>query len=87
MANDTQQQVKMNINLNDLKMLTCPKCENSIFTTNLSMFKKLPNIQSPTGKAQLIKIELISCPACNSFYFIKDAELIPLPLEEYKTKE
>ena len=85
--NNTQQQVKMNINLNSLKPLTCPKCKNTVFRADLNMFKKLPRIQSPTGQAQLIKIELISCPACNSFYFIKDAELISLPLEEHKIKE
>ena len=85
--NNIQQQVRMNINLNSLKPLTCPKCKNSVFRTDLSTFKKLPGIQSSTGQAQLIKIELISCLTCNSFYFIKDAELISLPLEEHKIKE
>lgn len=87
MPNNTQQQVKMNINLNELKTITCPNCGNPVFNTNLNMFKKLPSIQSPTGQAQLIKIELISCPACNNFYFIKDAEFHPLLLEEHKIKE
>lgn len=84
MSNNTQQQVKMNINLDNLKIVTCPQCKNSVFKTNLSIFKKLPLIQSPTRKAQLIRIDLISCLICNSIYTLKDTELFPVSLEKHK---
>lgn len=83
MANNVQQQVKININsLNALETVACPNCNNFIFKTNLSIFKKLPSIQSPTGHSQLIRIDLISCPACNRFFQIKDDELLPVILKE-----
>lgn len=83
---NTPQQVKMNINLDELKTVTCPNCKNPILATNLSMFKRIPGIQSPTGKAQLIRVELISCLICNRYYQIRDAELFPIT-EEYFTNE
>ena len=80
MPNNEQQTIRVNINT--LETVACPNCNNFVFKTNLSIFKKLPSIQSPTGRPQLIKIDLISCPACNSFFQIKDDELLPVVLEE-----
>ena len=85
MPNITQQQVRININLDILEIVTCPDCENSVFKTNLSLFKRLPSIQSPTGQAQLIKIDLISCPICHRCFQIKDKELSPITVENVKT--
>ena len=82
MANSIQQQAKINININTLETIACPNCSNFIFKTDLSIFKKLPSIQSPIGRPQLIRIDLISCPACNRFFQIKDDELLPVILKE-----
>ena len=87
MPNAIQQQVRININLDTLEIVTCPDCENSVFKTNLSIFKKLPSIQSPTGQSQLIRIDLISCPICNRFFQIKDNELSPITVENVKQED
>lgn len=80
MANNVQQ--KINININALETVACPNCNNFIFKTNLSIFKKLPSVQSPIGQPQLIRIDLVSCPACNHFFQVKDDELLPVILKE-----
>lgn len=82
MANNVQQRVKINISLNTLEAAACPNCNNFVFETKLSIFKKLPSIQSPIGRPQLIEVKLISCPACNSFFQIKDDELLPVVFQE-----
>lgn len=81
MANNQQ---KININLNALETVACPNCNNFVFETNQSIFKKLLGVQSPTGRAQLIQVKLIGCPACNSFFQIKDDELLPVVFQEPK---
>ena len=86
MLNNNQQQARINININTLETIACPNCNNFIFKTNLSIFKKLPSIQSPTGQSQLVRIDLVSCPACNTFFQIKDAELLPVIIEESKNE-
>lgn len=88
--NNAEQQMKIKVDINTLETVTCPNCKNSILKTDLSVFKKLPSIQSPTGRAQLIRIDLVSCPACNHFFHIKDGELFPFIISketlEPKTK-
>ena len=83
MINNTPQRASININLDTLETIICPNCKNPVLATNLSIFKRLPSIQSPTGKAQLLRIELVSCLVCNRYYQIKDAELSPVITEEY----
>lgn len=79
---NAQRQAQININLEDLKILTCPKCKNATFKTDLSIFKTLPSIQSPSGKAQLLRIELITCNSCNQSFLIKGSELSPITNSE-----
>lgn len=79
----TQQQVRININLDTLETVACPSCKNPVFETNHSILKKLPVIQSPTGRAQLIRVDLVCCPDCGSFYRIKDDILYPVDPEKY----
>lgn len=87
MPNNIQQQTNINVNFNDLETVACPNCNNFIFKTNLSIFKKLPIILSPIKRPQLIRIDLVSCPACNSFFQIKDDELLPVILKELEKDE
>lgn len=79
---NTAQQVKLNVILSNLEELVCPNCENPIFIANSSMFKKLPAIQSPTGKAQLVHVQLLTCTACNCSFRIKDDELLPIAFKK-----
>lgn len=78
---------RINININALETVACPKCNNLVFKTNLSIFKKLLGIQSPSGRAQLIQINLVSCPACNSFFQVKDDKLLPVIFQELNKTE
>lgn len=84
MSNNIRQQAqaKINISINNLETVSCPNCKNFVFETNLSIFKKLLSIQSPNGKAQLIKIDLIACPSCNRFFQAREDKLLPIILEE-----
>lgn len=79
---NNKQQVRMSININILETVACPNCNNFVFKTNLSIFKKLPSIQSPTGQAQLIEVKLVNCPSCNNFFQIIGDELLPVVLKE-----
>lgn len=60
------QPVQFVINLSELSTVGCPTCGGFVFTTNVAMFKELTAIRSPTGKAQLIKVELCICQSCNT---------------------
>lgn len=77
-----QQQVRININLDTLEEVTCPNCNCTIFETSLSLFKKLPVIQSPIGKSQLIKVDLVNCYGCGKLFQVKGDELQPVELSE-----
>ena len=68
----------ININLSTLETVTCPICQSPVFEMNLIMFKRLPAIQSPTGRAQLVKVDFVNCPACNNLFQIKDGVLLPV---------
>lgn len=69
------QQVQIKINLNELEIRTCPYCNSSFFTTGQSILKRLPAIQSPSGKPQLIRIDLVVCANCGTVFQVKDDEL------------
>ena len=76
-----KQQIKVSLNIDDLETIICPNCKGSVFQTDLCTFKKLPSVQSPTGKAQLIKINIITCPDCKSQFQIRDDNLFPISLK------
>ncbi len=58
-------QSHITVNLNELPTVGCPTCQGMIFTTNIALFKELTAIQSPTGQAQMIKVDLCQCYACD----------------------
>ena len=48
--------------------VSCPSCGANIFETSLVTYKKLPAIQSPTGKAQLMGVPIIACLGCQDLF-------------------
>lgn len=80
MINNKQQQ-RISIDVNTLKSLACPICTNTIFHTNINLFKKLPAIQSPTGQEQMIAIALAECRVCKNFFQVKSDGLTLITIE------
>lgn len=75
MSNGQPKHIQIKINLDNLEEIACPACNGLIFTAGKSMLRKLPVIQSPTGKPQLVRIDLITCTTCGNLYQIKDDKL------------
>jgi len=78
MLNNKQQQQRINVNINTLEAVTCPNCECIVFETGLTTFKKLSSVQSPTGQAQLIAINLIKCSTCKHLFIVEKVKLTPI---------
>ena len=53
----------INIDPNDLEDIVCEKCGNPTFVP-ASLFKRLPESLSPTGKATLVPMQVFECSAC-----------------------
>jgi hypothetical protein len=66
-----QKPVNLNVNANDLATLMC-SCGKPLFE-KVFMFKVLPSIMSPTGKAMLVGIEHIKCINCGAAYSAEEA--------------
>jgi hypothetical protein len=58
---DSQQQIS--VNLNDATDLVCAKCDNKFFN-EVTFFKKISALLSPTGQAGLVPIPAYACTAC-----------------------
>jgi predicted nucleic acid-binding Zn ribbon protein len=54
---------KLNINVNDLKDLTCENCDGRFFR-EVQAFKIVSALISPTGKEQIIPIPTYRCDDC-----------------------
>lgn len=76
-----QQQMKININLAELETKLCPHCASFIFTVGQCMLKELPIMQSPSGKPQLIRIDLVACADCGTLFQIQNDELHAVNLD------
>lgn len=63
---------QVNIDLNSAPELHCPKC-NSIFFQELTFFKKLSALTSPTGKEAIIPVTAYACVECGTI----NPELLP----------
>ena len=78
------QQQKINVNIDSLTTAACPVCTNTVFQTNLTLFKKLPAIQSPIGRMQLIAISLAQCCVCSNFFQVNNDGLKLMHIEKPK---
>lgn len=58
--------VQFTANMDDLPTALCPICGCQIFNTGVALYKKLGAVQSPTGRAQLIRVVLSSCVDCGA---------------------
>lgn len=65
--NSAQQAPKINIDPFKLKTVTCPNCE-SIFFTEVSMFKEVPAVMSPNGQASMFPIPVVICNECGNVH-------------------
>lgn len=73
--------VQFKINLNELPTMACPGCKGQIFNTSVSLYKKLGATQSPSGKAQLVRVELACCLDCGAVSQVVGDELKPVELQ------
>ena len=62
-----EQPIQFNVDPMKLQTVTCPNCD-SIFFEEKMMFKELPAIQSPNGKASMIPIPVVVCNECGSVH-------------------
>jgi len=62
-----EQPVQFNVDPTKLQTVTCPNC-GGIFFEEKMMFKELPAIQSPTGKASMIPIPVVVCNECGTVH-------------------
>ncbi len=56
-------QTNINIKLEDLTSVKCDECEGEYFRSAMLM-KRLSPLVSPTGKEQLIPIQIFRCDNC-----------------------
>jgi len=68
----------INVNLQELESAICPVCNTVIFDTGFVTYKKLPAVQSPTGKAMLIAIPVVVCTDCGAMFHIMGDQLSPI---------
>ncbi len=61
--NPTTQPQQLNINVNDLTDVSCDECGGFHFR-QITFFKRLSPLVSPTGKEQLVPIPSFKCDDC-----------------------
>ena len=72
---------QVHTNLNALKNAECPQCGCPFFETDVCIYKKLPAIESPTGKAQMIRLALGRCADCGLIVLPKEDTLQAVSIE------
>jgi len=55
--------INVNINPEELRDVECEACEGNLFTPSF-LIKKVSAIQSPTGQAMMIPIQVFRCDNC-----------------------
>ena len=50
-----------------LETVTCPNCDG-IFFEQLTMYKEVPAVQSPTGQASMLPIPVVGCNNCGTVH-------------------
>ena len=75
MGGNEQPKTQVKIDLNDLTDIACENCGCTFFR-QVSAFKKLSPLVSPTGKEQIIPVPVFRCDECghiNKEFLPKDA--------------
>jgi len=63
MGGKDQPKTQVKIDLNDLIDIVCENCEGKFFR-QVSAFKKLSALISPTGKEQILPVPVFRCDEC-----------------------
>jgi predicted nucleic acid-binding Zn ribbon protein len=63
MGGKDQPKTKVKLDLNDLTDIVCENCEGKFFR-QVSAFKKISPLVSPTGKEQIIPVPVFRCDEC-----------------------
>jgi len=63
MGGKDQPKTKVKLDLNDLTDIVCENCEGKFFR-QVSAFKKISPLVSPTGKEQIIPVPVFRCAEC-----------------------
>ena len=63
MGGKDQPKTKVKLDLNDLTDIVCENCESKFFR-QVSAFKKLSPLVSPTGKEQIVPVPVFRCDEC-----------------------
>ena len=63
MGGKDQPKTQVKIDLNDLTDIVCENCEGKFFR-QVSAFKKLSALISPTGKEQIMPVPVFRCDEC-----------------------
>ena len=63
MGGKDQPKTQVKIDLNDLTDIVCENCEGKFFR-QVSAFKKLSALVSPTGKEQIMPVPVFRCDEC-----------------------
>lgn len=83
----TPVQANVTINLTTLETSVCPECGCPFFYTNLAIYKKLTSVESPTGKAETVRVVLSQCMECGIIVQPKGMELERVLIEKLEPKE
>lgn len=57
--------ISVQVNLKDLKSITCPNCGKDLFE-HVYRLKALPALASPTGKDEVIALQVFVCKSCKT---------------------
>lgn len=71
-----QKQQQINVDLNSAPEIHCPKCDG-IFFQEITFFKKLSALMSPTGKDAVIPVVAYACIECGTI----NPQLLPIGFE------
>jgi len=63
--NPNNAQMKLDVSIKDLPTIKCTSCGHKLFQPYLVM-KKLSAIQSPSGKEQIVNVQVMACSNCGN---------------------
>ena len=59
------EQLRLNVNINELSNLRCPNCDNQVFQP-LYIAKKVSALQTGTGKEGIAPMQIFACTNCGA---------------------